>query len=166
MIDPFTRILKQLWAVVLGEPDVTSLVRAGNRIRRVLLASELSETTKTPKDEITSADLPEIDIVPAGGLVQLPGSSGGAFVQQSFEVQIAVETARLDVGFFPLYWAVLRAFIKADCRLGLDFVEGITLTQYTTDANTMAILRGLEGWSALLGIDVKMRFTKSNIDNE
>lgn len=162
MADPFTMVTQAIWQALEQDPDISSGVRPGNRIKRL----ETGEATQvmTPKEEIISGDLPELDIVPAGGSVKFPASAGAFTVTQDFEIVINVEDARLDLRYYPLWWAIIRAMMKhGGCNLGLDFVERVSFGSYTNEESNDALLRGIDGWSALLTATVVMRFNVKEI---
>jgi len=159
--DPFTEVYLKIIEVLFNDPDVVDVVRPGNFIKR---ASEQVDGLdfRRPKEDKLDGDLSEIDVIPAGGLVDLPNTSTGVVIQQNFEIITASATARLDINYFPLFFAIIRAFSRVGCQLGIpELVERIQLTNYTDDENLAEVLKGLEGWSSLLSVIVKMRIDRT-----
>jgi len=156
--DPSTQVLDALWDALEASLAVTSRVKLMNRDKRM---GDLAERQRRPDGDATEDRFPSAMILPAGGLINLTGSSSGIEAQQNFELLLASADARVDRGYFPLYWAILAAMAKAHRttggHLGLPFVIGVALRNYTAEENAQAILQGLTGWSSFITIEVRMR---------
>lgn len=154
-LDPFTTVYNRLWDIFEQSAELTSLVKLRNRIRRT------GVEFIRDKDEKTPVDFPELDLVPAGGTLQIPATSTSNAITQGFEIVINSDKARLDVKFFPVIWAVLKAINKAGCDMGIpELVARIELSNYTDDENLAALLKGMEGWSSLITANIEMRIDK------
>ncbi len=160
--DPITEVYIGLLDTMRNDPDVGSIVAVGNLIKR---SSALANGTDfiRPKEDKLDFDFPEIDIVPAGGTLDVPNTSSSIVIDQGFEIVIGTPTARLDAKFFPLFFAIVRAFVRVGCTGGVsDVVERLSLSNYTDDENLDAVLKGLEGWSSFITINTRIRLkTKS-----
>ena len=150
--DPLTVMYNKQWEVLRAHFPITDFVKIGNQIIQTV------EEPVFPKEDVVDADLPEIRVLPAGGTIENIASTGTMVVEQNYEIQVAVQDARLNAQFFPLQWEIIVAYVKAGCDLGLDFVEVVRLGNYTDEENDVAVLRGLEGWSSLMSVAVRMRF--------
>jgi len=158
--DPLTEVYQAILQLLKDDPDVSSIVAIGNLIDRTSSRPDGSDLNR-PKEDLTDMDLPEIDLVPAGGTVDIPNTSSSIVIDQSFDIVIKSATARLDAQFFPLFFAIIRAFVRVGCQMNKpELVERVSLSNYTDDENLDAVLKGLEGWSSLLTVNVKIRLKK------
>ena len=161
-LDPFTEVALAMWRVIEAEPTLIGKVRPGNRIAQL---DERTGVATHPKEEISDGDLPQIRIRPSISPILQFGRD--VRIAQGFDLMISHDAEELDAGIYPLKWGVIRAFAREmatyQCNLGLDFVEGWKVESYTDDESTLALLKGLSGWTALFTIVVNMNFVTEKI---
>lgn len=161
-LPPELQVMLGLWQLLEGHRDVTAIFKPGNRIKFL-------GTNRDPhKEQIATADVPEIRIVPWPGGTLAPirttDSSSGTLM---FSVQVATGDKRVDAdgaGLHYAKWSVFRAL--ADWRellaalkwRGLPFVQKLSLTSVQDGAAQSDLDRGIKGWSSLWTVSVDVWF--------
>jgi hypothetical protein len=154
--DPFSLTYDALVGMLQEHADLTALVKVGNMV-------SLSGTNRAPfKAEVMAADLPELRLVPTGGVFQYHGPSGKCKFTKNFSLEIATGEQRITeaTSIYPVQWQAIRALAAwqtvfptvlhngaafLTSLLAWDVQEGVT----NTDLN-----RGIKGWSTVLGCEV------------
>jgi hypothetical protein len=158
--DPFTRIERLLWHILESHPGFTDRVPVGNRIKRC----ESSQIADRAKQSPQVADLPEVQIRPAGGQGEQARTSSGEGFEQQYEIQISTSfitsqgnnaATELQKGIGPLKWEVIKAFAhRADVYPTHGFVKRITVVPIAEfDFEDNPASRG-PGWTAVLTVSV------------
>lgn len=158
--DPFTQVHDAIWATLEGHAPLASMVRLGNRIKRTTGDGRGSDGITPVKQGLSHGDMPELDLMSAGGAVNQKGSL--IEITHTWEIALRTDDPYLDVQTFPVYWELIRAFVTAPCDLGLPgLVDNSRLGNYTTDEQLeRAIARG---WLTLLTIETRMTLEKAKI---
>jgi hypothetical protein len=150
-----------------GHAALAAFVKAGNRIKYD------TYRMSAIKDALNDADLPELSVVPYGGLPHLRRSSGGTSFLERYECRLVTGSQMLGRvgGFLPIKWEVYRAFVDWDDYLkaltwqGESFVVQTKLDEVTDDMlNTELTLdRGFIGWVGLIRFNVEMWFRTADL---
>ena len=163
--DPFTLVHNALWALLEAHQGFVNLVPANNRIK-------FTGDLRAPiKDQISTADLPEVRIVPTGGEAHLKRTSNSSSVLKRWEIQVSTGDQRVDYtkGVFAVEWEILIALqdwitaLKAITWTSKPFVvtaKPATVREGVTEAD---LNRGIKGWSALWACEVEMFFQTSDM---
>lgn len=165
-IDPLTRVHNALWEALEAHSGFTGIVKVANRIK--FAGADL----KQRKDVAAAGDLPEIRIVPAGGMAHLFATSSSSTLSQNWMIEVSTDQLRLDapngarsVGIFPIKWEIYRAMSKVYAKLnaltfnGESFVKKAPLLQHMDAPKaTEEEARNVTGWYATLSIMVEMHF--------
>lgn len=153
VVNPIQQVHDLLWQVLEQHQGWTDLVRIGNRVNYL-------EGTFPKSSETSSADLPEVGIVPVGSRPTLNKASnrvamvklfsivtvtGKSTLLRLFEIEFAAFAAMAD--FQPLCTAL-------EWR-GYNFCTHMLLTDIT---DSMLEDRGISGWSSVWGCEVHMNF--------
>lgn len=127
--DPFTYVLRQIWAALEDQPEFTELVPAGNRIK-------LYEGTSDPnKYTFSIADMPFVKIEAAGGAINMAVDSTTAKITQIYSLVGVGGDLRINKHYFPLKWAILKALASHDDYFSVDYVRRVVLTDYVMSSN-------------------------------
>lgn len=177
-LDPFTIAYNALWALAEAHAPLAALVRLGNRIKFTASAEDQIGGRDPVKDTVTTADLPELRLIPSGMRLRKRAGSSGFSVERSFQWGIASGQKLLDadgnnIGLFPIEWELLRAMADVDRVMQAVEFAGSTkilhaipvlASEGVVDAD---LQRNIGGWSALWQIDVEMAFRLTDMpDNE
>ena len=166
--DPYTKALEALWAILEARSDFTSLVRPSNRIKFTSIGTRRSPI----KEQVSTADLPEVRIIVTGSQPAARGSSCSAFDMATYEVQVSSGDQRLDDPHLPLKWAIMRAMLRERTILetlqaltwnGRRFVVGIKPTSVREGVTEADLNRGIHGWAGVWAIDVEMAFRTADL---
>ncbi len=155
--DPLTQTYDAIWDTLDAHGGFTALVKLGNRI---------SLTDADPErlvDSLQPGDAPEARLIPTGGGAFVLRTSSNGSVVQTFGLFIVSGDQRLQIAHFPIKWEVIRAFAKSFVAngkdLGLPFVRGVALADFTESDIDFAGTKGLQGWSGLMTISTELFFT-------
>lgn len=165
--DPLSLVYNALWTMLENHAALTALINLGNRIKY----NTYRESAM--KDTVSDADLPELGIIPVGGLPHIRRSSGGTSFLERFECRLVTGTQMLGTvgGILPIKWEVYRAFVDWDVVLkvltwsGNTFVIQATLDEVSDDMlNTQLTLdRGVIGWTSIMRFNVEMWFRTADL---
>lgn len=96
--DPFTMIYTTLWDLINANDRLMELIRLRNRI-------DYSGDYRNPeKDTLSSADLPELRLVPSGGAAHLRRTTHSTSITRRFAFQLHSGSRRLHKMLFPIEW--------------------------------------------------------------
>lgn len=155
-LDPFTRVYNAIMALFADHDGVRDLVKPGN------LIGYASDSADPIKGNIQPGDLPEIEVRPAGGEVQLWKTSDSTEVLRRYVVGITTGELRVHESLFPLEWELLRALASTTNNLGLPFVVNVHIEGFDEDPEATDRHRGTKGWVALFSVIVQMHFDRQN----
>ena len=159
MADPFSQVFSGIWQLLLNNTNLTNQVLAGNRIR-------LDQAPRNPtKEIIRTADVPELVLVPTGGVSNLHATSSTTTIQRNYDILLSTGDLRVNEALFPVQWEIVVALLEWKLTLGglawngyagylsdLNLVNSLEIA--TDDENN----RNLAGWSTVLTIETYMNF--------
>ena len=146
--DPFTKVYQALLAAISGDTVMAALVQPSN------IVDFTSPNPEPVKDEIESADLPELQLIPMGGPIKRDNTMK-LTVEYGFSLQITTGDNRINGFLLPIQWAALRAIYAAGDCLGFDWVKQVRCTAVNALQDNAA-QRGIEGWVSAMHIVVTM----------
>lgn len=127
-IDPFQRIHNKLWDYVRAEPVVASRVKPGNMIDRK------GDDRFGAKDQRSTADLPQLDLVPRSDATNLVISTDHSEVRQRYNWELSTGDRRPNAVLYPIKFGLLKAMAKAKSEdLDLQFVNDVIVDSSTSD---------------------------------
>lgn len=162
--DPFSMIYEALWQILEDSPDFSVRVKPGNRVKFIGKLDRLPE-----KDEILTADLPEVRVIPAGGTPHLQRTSNSSSCLKRFVIQVATGDRRVDASLFPVEWAVYKALTDWTNILtalewqGNTFVNLARPMEITEDIGLINLERGISGWVTVFACEIHMWFKTSDL---
>ena len=147
VIDPWSQVQTQLWALLEANADFCTAIKAANRIK--------FEDGNPLKDSIQDSDAPEVIIEPTTAKERPAFTSQHEASEQTWSVQITTLDMRLrkgdKTGAEDLRWLCWQILNAAGDNLGLDFVYKARITtsmQHYVDP----ITRGTRGWCVFLTV--------------
>lgn len=164
--DPFSVVYEGLWKLVDDFKPFASTVRRGNRIK-------LDGASRNPtKQNVNTADLPEVTLQPTGGETNIHSNSSQTTITQRYMFMISTGDLRVDSLHFPLRWHVTRAVVLWKKKIGgitwrkQPFLEELNIPDTTEGESDPDRNRGIKGWSSLITIEVRMRFANVLLEQE
>jgi len=154
--DPFSIVLDRLWRILEAHDDLLDLVKAGNRIER---AGE-ERSGRWPRQD---ADLPTLDIVPAGtSEVEMVRSSSAVEVDQLYDIRIQTGSADETAQLLPIRWHLIRALHGATFTQSwvIRPIRVVLVNEQLADVGEPGIVEagGRRGWQTVVQVDVRMIF--------
>lgn len=159
---PELQTIKGLWSLLESSRDFAAAVPESNRIKFI-------GTNRDPlKQEVATADLPEVRIAPdIGGGMEAIISTSSAQTTFALSIQVATGDQRVDAdgeGLHWLKWLIFRALADWPAVLmsltwrGIPFVKNVKIAAVqdgTTDAD---LKRGIKGWTSVWSVRVDAYF--------
>ncbi len=157
-LDPFSRVYKALVDDVLkAHRPLAKLVNVANWIT-------FEGDSEDPEfSAVSDADMPELQVRPAGGPIMPSWSSSSARFDKVFIVGVTTDDHRVKDLLFPITWEIARALaihsdaltikphINTELLNPIDVSESNDLTEND---------RGTRGWTAILGIPLRITIAK------
>lgn len=156
--DPLTLVYEGLWELVEDFKPFADEVRVGNRIK-------MSGKSRDPEKEyVTTADLPQVKLVPSGGETNLHSSSNQTQMIRRFSFIIDTGDKRVDYLHFPLQWHIVCVMCNWKMRIGGMKWNG---HHFLTDLQIPSVEEGesdpdanddIEGFTSIATIEATMLF--------
>lgn len=163
--NPLIQVYDALWDLLEARQAFRELVSPGNRIK-------LRGKDRYPfKDEVSSADVPEVRLVPVGSSPFLQDTSNSTRVIERYEIQIStgnllIETlclVKFEIVRAMADWATkLRALTWNDAA----FVHLARITAADDGVTQSDLMRGIRGWASLWACEVHLHFSTVNLISE
>ena len=155
--DPFTQVHAALWDALEDNEDFAATVKAGNRIK-------YNSTVEHPrKSEVMIADMPEVTIIPLGGLNRIQLSSDHIQITRRYNIMMQSGSQRANLQLYPLEWLVLKILYAQSDSLGLSFVRAFRLQDSELELTAEESSRGKPRWSSALTVAVDMTIPKEDL---
>jgi len=154
-LDPFSMVYDALWVMIERNQKLKEYIPPGNRIKYG------NETL--PKEENVESDTPELTLLITGGTHELISSCSTTKFRKSYAWALStgdLENARFHWMEFELMrclvdWETTLAPLKwKDC----PFVVNLIFTGAEIGTMMRELNKNVEGWAAMLSIDVEMEF--------
>lgn len=159
-LNPISLIAGGLWAAVDAHP-VLAEIRAGNKIRFDRPGNPIKET-------LAIADVPELRLLPTSASGNLHNTSNSSTVVTTFTWLVVLgQFGETEVN--KLLWALIEcaaAWKKYIAPLewrGKRFVKRLDFRQSQSGLTDRALNRGVDGWSAILTIEVELGLTTADM---
>jgi hypothetical protein len=161
LIDPWTQVINQLWALLEANVDFCTVVKPANRIKFTLTSQQ-----NPIKENIQNSDTPEVLIEPTTSKEKVAHTNLGSESDQTFSIQLTTLDMRLrksdKTGAEDLRWLLWQIINSAGDTLGLDFVYKARIT--TSMSHFIdPITRGTRGWCVFLTVTCNLELPKSYI---
>ena len=158
--DPFTQVYDKIWDMLEANSSFTDMVKIGNRIK-------VSGTDPHPlKKEVMDSDIPEVMILPRGGLHHINFSSSSVRLGRVYTIAITTNNLAANRYLFPLEWIIFGVFVSSNQTLDLTFKATYELSQSDQTIEDILLNRGVEGWASTIDIIVTIVINKSIIVQE
>ncbi len=162
---PVQKIHDALWVLLEAWDGFTDLVPVGNRVK---YTAGVPGTLQV-KQEVATADMPEVRIVPTGMATHFSADSSRDDLFAEFQIEVATGDTRIDAVLFPLQWEIYRALAGASAALALltwntkPFALSLVADVVSEGVSDTDLSRGIKGWSAVWSCRVHMYFTHSDL---
>lgn len=163
MPDPLTLVGNEAWTQLEASSGFTDIVLLKNRIK--------FDTRAPTKAEISSADVPEVRIIPTSDSIAAPISSNSLQIDELFEIQVATGSQSLLAVLWPLKWEIYRVLVTWQTSLsppkeltwdttpGFEKHALLTRLQLQSSADGIlnrALNRGITGWASLIAFQARL----------
>lgn len=162
-VTPSELVLRGLWWMLEASPAFGALVPTGNRLK--FLGSDRDPI----KQEMATADYPEVRILQTSCQPQYDKSSSSSFVIERFEVQVRTGDKSKTTLWYPLKWAIIRALRPwREVLMKLRWNN----RQFVHLLNPLAMTEGLAlnrengqilGWAGVWGCEVHLNFPTAEL---
>lgn len=156
LINPLRQVNDLLWQMLEQHDGWSDLVRIGNRV-------DYLEGQFPQMDDVQSADMPEVGIMPVATRMNLHGSSSSMIGHKLFSIVVA--TGKRSIGrLLDIEFQAYRAMVSFNVLArNLDwkdhpFCTHMKLVEIT---DTMLEARGIYGWVSVWGCEVHINLPLS-----
>jgi hypothetical protein len=163
--DPISQVYDALWALLEDSRELCSMVDVGNR-------KKYSGEGTPEKEQVATADFPEIRIVPVATTPHTQRTSSTSTMLVKFRIEVASGDQRIDAGLFPIEWEIYRAMARwASVVTSLEWNEKayVITAKATSVQDGLApanLMRGILGWVALWECEVELFFTTADLQED
>lgn len=162
--NPFAKAYDALWALAEESALLTSLVRAGNRVK-----FNHTRPFHPVKQEVSEADLPELALASATSSANLHNTSSSSMIVRQYTWLLSTGDMSITNKLMPVEWALFAAMTNWKLVLGALTWNG---EHFVKRANVVSIdngfadperNRGITGWSAAWTCEVEMHFATADL---
>ena len=150
--DPFTKVYEILWTMAERNENLMNVIKLNNRLK---YANWLGA-----KDDISSADFPELSLIVDGGLWNFQSTSSHSTIERTYAWAITTGDFTIEQ-YNCILWELCRAMVDWD-----RFVCAVTWQdeQVVRNANQGELTegtlrveqnRGIRGWASIWNINVE-----------
>lgn len=163
--DPLSMVFLATWDLLEAHKPFTDLVKPRNRIKL------LGDNRDPDKEQISTEDLPEVRIIPAGGTPHLQHTSTGSSWLKRWNIQVSTGDMRVDHLLFPVAWETYRAMSKwAATMQALKWNDRTFVTlarplQADEGISDRDLNRGIKGWHNVFAGETQMWFLTSDLQD-
>lgn len=160
-VNPLTQVYEALWEMLEGHQGFIDLVAEKNEIK-MLNSSPL-------KDQVSTADLPEVRIIPAGGSTHINNSTNSTKLIRRFSIQVATGDRDISTSLYPVEFEIIRALhgwtnILMELEWsGCKFVKRCVQLDTVEGSAAYDLNRGIKGWSCVWSCEVEMWFNNQDL---
>jgi hypothetical protein len=162
--NPFSVVMDALWELVMSSAYIRHVVRLRNRV-------SFENAGTSGKDQTSTADFPEIRVVPMGGAASLLRSSSSSTT--SFRFAIQVRTADINVHvMLAIRWAVFSSLagwpqlarkLRWDGQIFVTNIGEVQIQDNLTKVTPESAGDALVGWATLWTGECSMSFTTKQL---
>lgn len=165
-IDPITLCYDKLVTMLSEHVGFMTLVKKKNLIT-------FSGKNRDPiKSEVSTGDLPEVRVLPRGGVPHIQRTSNSSSMIERFEVQISSGDQRVGAVLFPVKWEVYRALsgwaaaLQALLWKSKTFVKLARPIDVSDGVAEDDLRRGIEGWASIWSVEIHMWFATTDLQGD
>ena len=162
-LDPFTEVYNLAWSLLEASDTFCAMVREGNRIKFS------GAHAQQIKEQVSTADLPEVRIVSMGASSHLWRTSNSSTITRRLSVQLASGDQRYAEALYPLEWAIYRALADWPNQVreltwnGKPFVVNVRCTDAQHGQSDADLIRGIKGWVSIWSVDLDLVFATEEL---
>jgi len=168
--DPLTMVYNSVRDMLLAHPAFCDNVKPGNVIT---FTAEHTRDIEPVKENINTADLPEVRIVPVSVIPHLDSDSDNSTLLLRLKIELATGEIRVDRLIFPLIWETFRAMqtwtdhiltLRWNSKRFVTHARPIASILLGTDF-PLELIRGVEGWTGVWEYEVLMHVNTVDLAN-
>lgn len=162
--NPFTLTYTGIAKLLLSNQHLTRLVETGNLIR-----FDKGRVNDPLKPLVDAADLPELILISDGMEMNLHSTSSTSEVVKMYSLLVATGSKRINELLNQVQWEVTVALSNWKNVLSplqwrdKAFIKLVNVRSVTEGLSDPERNRGIEGWSSIWRVEVKMIFTTSDL---
>lgn len=164
-MNPYLIAYDFIWEMVDNFAPFADEFKAGNIINLA------DENRRDPmKDNILTADLPEIILIMAGGDGNLHRSSSSSNIIQQFQFLISTGERRLtlisDLKWYAYQalWAWQKQGFGAALYANETFITRLDWVNVVEGESDPALNRGIMGWSTIISFEAEFEFSQTQLE--
>lgn len=160
-LDPFSLTYNALWRLVERNVALRSMVKTGNRIKYT--------NQDRPKTEISHADTPELALTVGGARFNERNNTTSTGLTKIFTWGVVSGDEVINEVYHPIQWELYRSMMDWRCELcklewcNCKFVQDCQLLTAEEGKLFEDLNRDIQGWAALMNVEVQMTFGLANI---
>lgn len=162
--NPFVKVFNALWTLLESDPEFTSRIKPGNRVKYN------QPLNRDPiKQNITTDDTPEFAISFTTGTANIPNTSSSSMIITTYQLIINTGDFRINEIANVISWIVACNIARWIDELTAltwkdeTFVKRVSPTSIASGESDAIRNRGINGWIVLWTIDVEMHFKTSHL---
>jgi hypothetical protein len=151
-LDPFTKVYDALWDLAVRNKALTDLIKVNNRIQY--------DKWIGAKDDISTADLPELALIVDGGLWNFQATSSHSSFERQYDW--AITTGDFTIrDYNRIVWELCRAMTDWDrfiCPVswnGAQVVKNANQGELTEGTLRVEQNRNIRGWASIWTLNVE-----------
>lgn len=166
--NPLLKVYDGLYSLLFDgeENPLAEVIKPGNRIT----FGSLKETDRAPcKESVTSADVPELQLIDEGGLYNPHANSNGMSYQQNFGLYISTGDFRYGVIASLINWYIIcnvqnwKTVLYSLKWNDENFVTGLQVIPVQIGESNPERNRNLSGWNCIWRIQIELRMRTGNL---
>lgn len=161
-VNPFTQVYEALWEMLENHQGFVDLVPEKNRIKML--------SHSPVKDQVSTADLPEVRILPFGGRNHMNNSTNSTKLTRRYNIQIATGTHDVSEALYLVEFEIIRALhdwtkiLKELQWSGCTFVKVFRELDIQEGASVYDLNRGIKGWSSVWSCEIELWFNNNDME--
>ncbi len=164
--NPLELVYDTIWEQLEDNEVLCSLVKEGNRLKFSGI-----DTVDPIKHEISEEDLPELRLIVPSTDIHLNATSSSSRITKVFEIGVATGELLFtgSRAVLAVEWEVIKSMSNWQAILKLltwndkTFITNTQLLTTNIGTTDIDLVRGINGWTALMTIQVDMWFSSSEL---
>lgn len=159
--NPFALLHNGLWELVESNPDITTRIPEGNRVKYL--------EDMRPKDAIADADLPELALISQSTTSPLTVTSSELEVTRIYAWALTTGDFRINQVMDTIAWELVRSMLSWEtklCRLKWrdnPFVHDLQMGASQEGTKILSQNRNIQGWAFIWPFTIMMRFLTKDV---
>ena len=166
--NPFSKVYDGVYSLLFDGEDneLSRLIKVGNRVSY----SELNELGRVSiKENVTTADVPELILVDEGGSLNIHANSSSGSYQQNLGLYTSTGDYRYGIIASRINWFMWCNVAKWGTKLGEitwngnHFVKGLQVIPIQIGESNPERNRNIKGWNIIWRLQLDLRIPNSDL---